>query len=219
MDLMEAIQARHSVRTYTDRPIGDDLEWVLRQAIGRANESGGLHTQLCLDEPQAFQRRLGRYGRFVNCRNYLVMAGPRGTDEALGYQGQHLVLLAQQLGLNSCWVGLHYSKTAIPADLRPGDRIRLVVALGYGQTQGRPRRSRPLEELCQTEGPMPDWFRSGMEAAMLAPTALNQQKFRLTLAGRRVTAHALPGFYSRLDLGIVKCHFEIGAFRENFEWA
>ena len=53
---------------------------------------------------------------------------------------------------------------------------------------------------------------------MLAPTAMNQQKFTLTYANGRVSAKAGSGFYTKVDLGIVKYHFEIGAGRENFSW-
>jgi hypothetical protein len=69
---------------------------------------------------------------------------------------------------------------------------------------------------------MPEWFRRGMEAALLAPTAVNQQKFEFILhEGNRVEAKAKFSFigYAALDLGIVKCHFEIGAGEEYFSWA
>jgi hypothetical protein len=88
-----------------------------------------------------------------------------------------------------------------------------VLALGYGATQGVPHRSKPMEALCRVDGAMPDWFRAGMEAAMLAPTAVNQQKFLITLSGDRAEAKSLGGFYSMVDLGIVRYHFEIGSGR------
>ena len=65
---------------------------------------------------------------------------------------------------------------------------------------------------------MPVWFKKGMEAALLAPTAMNQQKFHFTLDGNVVTAKAGLGFYTKLDLGIVKCHFEIGAQGGDWKW-
>ena len=58
----------------------------------------------------------------------------------------------------------------------------------------------------------------GGEAALLAPTAMNQQKFFFTLAGERVLAKAGTGFYTRMDLGIVKYHFEIGAGEGEIRW-
>ena len=67
--------------------------------------------------------------------------------------------------------------------------------------------------------PLPDWFRAGAEAALLAPTAMNQQKFLFVLDGNKVSAKAGFGFYTKIDLGIAKCHFEIGAGTDNFKWA
>lgn len=53
-----------------------------------------------------------------------------------------------------------------------------------------------------------EWFEKGMEAVSFAPTAVNQQKFYFELKNGIVTAKSLGGFYSKIDLGIVKYHFE-----------
>ena len=89
-----------------------------------------------------------------------------------------------------------------------------VIAIGYGKTGGVEHRSRPMSELCRVQGDMPEWFRKGMEAAMLAPTAVNQQKFLFTLDNDTVTAERTGGMYSLVDLGIVKYHFEVGSGKE-----
>ena len=54
MDLMEAMRARHSVRQYTDRAIADDADQALEKKIRQCNKEGGLHFQLVLNEPKAF---------------------------------------------------------------------------------------------------------------------------------------------------------------------
>ncbi len=54
---------------------------------------------------------------------------------------------------------------------------------------------------------------------MLAPTAMNKQKFRFSLDGNKVKIDTVSGVCTKIDLGIVKYHFEIGAGKENFEWA
>jgi hypothetical protein len=60
-----------------------------------------------------------------------------------------------------------------------------------------------------------------MEAVLLAPTAVNQQKFEFELVDdHTVVARArftLIG-YGKMDLGIAKYHFEIAAGEENFNW-
>lgn len=220
IDLMQAMKDRHSVRSYISRPIDDDKAAALRDEIQKINAESGLHFQLMLNEPQAFSGRLAHYGSFQNCLNYFAAAANDGREVDIGYHGERLVLLAQQLGLNTCWVALTYSKNKVPVDCAPGEKLRIVIALGYGETQGVAHKSKAVTSLCRVSGETPDWFRRGMEAAMLAPTAVNQQKFRFTLVKpNTVKISTAFGPYAKIDLGIAKLHFEIGAGKENFQWA
>lgn len=219
MTLLEAIHARHAVRRYTDRRIEGDPLLQLQQTIHQCNREGNLRIQLCLDEPEAFSGAMARYGRFHNVRNYLALVGTRskGLQERCGYYGEKIVLAAQQQGLNSCWVALTYKKpkNTTPYVVKPGETLLLVVALGYGETQGVPSKNKPLERLCRVSNAAspPPWFLRGVKAAQLAPTALNQQKFAFHLDAATNTVTPVPGIglYTRTDLGIAKCHFEIGA--------
>ncbi|MBP5567302.1 MAG: nitroreductase [Bacteroidales bacterium] len=221
--LMAAIRARHSVRRYDARPVEPEKAEALRAAIESANSAAGLHIQLVLDEPKAFSSKLVTYGQFTGVRNYLVMAGPKGrrVEENVGYYGERLVLLAQTLGLNSCWVGLTYRKIPGAFTLAEGEVVHCVIALGYGLTPGVQHPLRPAGGYYECDGEPPQWFLDGMEAAMLAPTAVNQQKFRFILhPGGEVEAKPLFSMigYTHVDLGIVKCHFEIGAGKVGFLW-
>lgn len=227
MTLQEAIVARHSVRQYQEKAIEAGIINRLNEEIALCNQEGNLHIQLVLDEPKAFTGGMVKYGRFVGVRNYLAMVGPKGADEAIGYYGERLVLLAQTLGLNSCWVGLSVGKQPDRYTIAAGEKLHCVVALGYGANQGVQHPMRPMEKFLGTRAAslrrddLPDWFRRGMEAALLAPTAVHQQKFEFELVDdRTVAAHArfsLVG-WAKLDLGIVKYNFEVAAGRENFEW-
>ena len=59
---------------------------------------------------------------------------------------------------------------------------------------------------------MPDWFRAGVEAALLAPTAINQQKFEINLnEDGTVDFIDKGGVLSKIDIGIVKYNFEVGS--------
>ena len=141
-------------------------------------------------------------------------------DEKVGYYGEWVVLHAQMLGMNTCWVGLTYSKRKLDIRVGKDEKLVCVLALGYGADQGVAHESKPMEELCDCDGDMPEWFRNGMEAAMLAPTAMNKQKFRFTLNGDgKVSAKTAGGPYSEVDLGIAKLHCELGAGKDNFQWA
>ena len=223
MELIEAIKARHSVRKYTDQPIETAKVATLRAELEKLNFESGLNIQLVLDEPKCFSSGMWKYGQFSGVKNYFVMAGPKGkeAEEKIGYYGEKLVLLAQTLGLNTCWVGLTYKKIPGTYTLRDGDTVHCVIALGYGTIPGVQHPLKPVEQFYESDGLPPKWFQNGMEAAMLAPTAVNQQKFKFILHdGNKVetkTGFSMAG-YTNIDLGIVKYHFEIGAGKENFEW-
>lgn len=217
MTIQEAILARHAVRSYTDQKIPEDVVSRLKAEIDACNEQSGLHIQLVTDEPHAFDGMMAHYGKFSGVQNYIALIGPKSSrlEEQAGYYGERAALLAQTLGLNTCWVAMSFSKGAAKkrCAIAAGEKLVCVLALGYGATQGVPHRSKPMEALCRVDGAMPDWFRAGMEAAMLAPTAVNQQKFLIILSGDRAEAKSLGGFYSMVDLGIVRYHFEIGSGR------
>ena len=223
MTLQEAIKARHSVRKYTDKPIETAKVATLRADIERANAESGLNIQLVLDEPKAFSTGMWKYGQFSGVKNYFVMAGPKGkeAEEKIGYYGERLVLLAQTLDLNTCWVGLTYKKIPGTYTLRDGDIVHCVIALGYGIAPGVQHPMKPIEQFYEADDAAPTWFQAGMEAALLAPTAVNQQKFKFILRdGNQVEAKTTFSFagYTDIDLGIVKYHFEVGAGKDSFEW-
>lgn len=219
MTLKEAIEQRHSVRRYTDRKIDEATAAGLQKTIDECNRLSGLNIQLVLDEPEAFGSGMAKYGNFQNCSNYIAIVGKKGNDEKCGYYGEKIVLRAQQLGLNTCWVALTFNKAKAVYKTEKGEKLLIVIALGYGQTAGHERPTKSTEELSKVvKGDAPEWFRTAMEAVKLAPTAVNQQKFLFTLDGNEVTAKTLFGFYSKIDLGIAKYHFEIGAGDAHFVW-
>lgn len=226
MTLQEAISARHSVRKYLDKDIPADIVAVLQHRIAEYNSVGNLNIQLVLNEPKAFSGMLA-YGKFSGVKNYLVMVGKKSKDldERIGYYGEQLVLLAQTLGLNTCWAGLSYRKVPEAYNVGTDEKLACMIALGYGETQGVSHKIKTVEQISNVSNASPAWFKGGVEAALLAPTAVNQQKFSFEYVGMKNDRHqvrAKKGFsmigYTQMDLGIAKCHFEIGAGKENFEW-
>lgn len=176
--------------------------------------------QLVTDDEKVFDTFMAHYGKFENVKNYIIVAGKKGISNVdCGYYGEKVVIKAQQLGLNTCWVALTYGKKQVGGKIKDGERLCCVIAIGYGKTQGAFRKTKTFEQLTKTHGEIPHWFKKGVDAAMLAPTAMNQQKFVFELKDNTVRAKALRGFYTQLDLGIVKYHFEVGAGKENFKWA
>lgn len=220
MDLLQAALARHSVRSYTDEVVPEEIVSALRAEADACNAEGGLNIQIVTNEPKAFSNFLAHYGKFSGVANYIALVGAKsdGLQEKVGYYGERLVLTAQSLGLNTCWVAATYSKSKCGATVGRGEKLVCVIAFGYGKTQGKPHVSKPVDKLFKHDGEAADWFKKGMQYALLAPTAMNQQKFLISVSGNKVSARAKSGFYTELDLGIVKFHFELGAGKENFEW-
>lgn len=221
MDLLEAMEKRHSVRSYTGQKIDGKVKEELQLFINQCNRESGLHMQLVLNEEKAFDGFMAHYGKFSGVRNYIAVIGKKESclDEKCGYYGEKVVLKAQQLGLNTCWVASTYSRVKSAFHVHAGEKLCLVIAVGYGSTQGTAHKSKERDQVVKTPGDLPDWFVNGVNAALLAPTAMNQQKFTFSLDGNKVAVKAGMGFYTKLDLGIVKYHFEVGAGIENFEWA
>ena len=160
MTIQEAMQARHSVRSYKEKKIPEELVTRLNAEIEACNREGGLHIQLVTDEPHAFDGWMAHYGKFTGVRNYIALIGPESArlEEQAGYYGERLVLLAQTLGLNTCWVAMTFSKGAARqrCTIARGEKLACVIALGYGATQGVPHRSKPMEALCEADGPLPE---------------------------------------------------------------
>ena len=255
MDLIEAMEARHAIRMYTDEPVADDAIAALRQEIDVCNAESGLHTQMVTGLDDAFLGLKTHYGRFKGVHNAIALIGSpaavlaKGSEAAasvdstataladsgwtkegaediaatdpgeialqqtVGYYGERLALKATQLGLATSWAVLDGAMNATDPwwTLAPGEKIVWVLAFGHGARPGGKHRSKPIEELCTLpEGEdMPDWFRKGMEAAMLAPTSLSQQPFHFTLkTDGTVGAQATEGLFAHVGLGCAVYHFE-----------
>lgn len=219
MDIFELMEARHSVRSYLDKPIEPEKQELIKAKVAEVNRESGLNIQVFFDEPRCFNVSKPGYGIFKDCKNYFALVGPGDDDEKIGYFGEKLVLYAQELGLNTCWAAMSYKKGNVTVEKGKKEKLHIVIALGYGETQGHTRKTKDIKDISNAGEGSPEWFLKGVRAAQLAPTAINQQRFYLTLNGNKVSAKAGLFVYTKMDLGIVKYHFELGAGKENFEWA
>lgn len=209
MELLESINKRHSVRQYIDKPIEAEKRSELDKLAAEINKDTDLNIQIFYDEPKCFDSFMGHYGKFTGANNYIALVGKKSPkcDELMGYYGEMLALKAQQLGLNTCWVALSHGKTK--AVVNKGEKAGCILSLGYGCTQGVAHNSKAISEISNCKENSPEWFKNGVNAAMLAPTAMNQQKFYFELLGEdKVKLTAKMGFYTKVDMGIVKYHFE-----------
>lgn len=216
MQIIDTIPLRHTVRRFQDKPIHEAKAAQLQYVIDGCNRDFGTHIQLVLDDPEVFAKKK----QFSHAVNYITLVANKKADlqEALGYCGEMLVLKAQAIGLNTCWVAATYRKGKVKATIGKGEKLYAVIAIGYGENPGKLHKERPMKKRMQAAEPIPDWFLDGMDAAMLAPTALHRQSFVFTLVGNSQVRLKSKGVCKKLNAGILKYHFELGAGKENFQW-
>lgn len=220
MTIKEAAAQRHMVRKYLNKPISAETTELLDARIEENNARYGLNLKLVTGNADG----IGGLAKLLLTRsvyNYIVLAGKDclDLDEKLGYCGADLILYAQTLGLNTWWCGGMFNGKGALKNLDNADvRVNSVIAIGYGQTQGVPHKSKTAAEISKYDGEAPQWFKDGVETLLYAPTAMNKQPYLVIGRGNRVTLTAGNGHFSGIDLGIGKYHFEIGAGKENFEW-
>ena len=208
MDAIALIEKRHSVRSYLDKPIEEEKRAVLDALCEDLSKVGNITIKIYYDETDAFNSVLTKMRGIRGAKNYIALFGEKGKDEEVGYYGEKVVLKAQELSLNTCWIAGTFNRYAVKKRTK-GEKVYCIIALGYGETQGKERKSKSREELVSVKGDVPEKFEEGVKAAMLAPTALNLQNFIIKCEDKKVTIEENPeSMFSKLDLGIVKCHFE-----------
>ena len=211
------IEKRHTVRKYLDKPLDADLVGLLNTRIEQNNELYDLTFKLVTNESDGISS-LAKIMSNNTVQNYIILAGKDSSDsdENIGYCGADLILYAQSLGLNTWWCGgMFNGKNALKHLDDKNVRVNGVIAIGYGKTQGVPHKSKTADQVSHYKGKAPEWFNAGIQALLLAPSALNRQPY----IGNKVSFKVKSGPLSQVDLGIGKYFFELGAGKSNFEWS
>ena len=218
MDFKEAMQKRHMVRKYTDKPLSDEIIAKINERIELNNKTYNLNMKLMINNSKGVSSIMKLImAKGVN--NFIILAGDvsGNLDERLGYSGADIMLYAQTLGLNTWWVGGTFNRSV--SSYVDNNKVTGIIAIGYGQTQGVPHKSKNVEDVSKYEGTIiPSWFISGVDGDLLAPTALNKQDFMLIGNGNRVKIECSNGIFTGSNVGLIKYHFELGAGKGNFEW-
>ena len=214
------MEKRHTVRKYIDKPLDMDLIGLLNNRIERNNCVYNLTFKLITNNSDGLSS-LARLMSNNSVQNYIILAGKDNSDldKKIGYCGADLILYAQSLGLNTWWCGgMFNGKNALKHLDNKAVRVNGVIAIGYGKTQGVPHKSKTADQVSHFKGDAPGWFKSGIKALLLAPSALNRQPYIVNGEGNKVSLKVKNGTFSQVDLGIGKYFFELGAGKSNFEW-
>ena len=217
MTIKEAMKERHMVRKYVDKKIPEDLVSKLNERIEENNKKYDLSIKLMLDNDKAVNSII-KLLLAKGVKNYIILAGNDTDDlsEKLGYSSADIMLYAQTLGLNTWYVGGTFNRGV--SKYVPNKKVIGIVAIGYGINNGVAHKSKTLEEVSSYDGTMPEWFKNGILASLLAPTALNKQDYRIFGKGNKVKIEIDNGIFTGANKGLIKYHFELGAGKESFEW-
>ena len=218
MEIEDLIKNRHSVRNYKDIPLSNSDVSKINEFIEEINKKD-LSFELVTNE-NIFKNLILGYGFIKNCNNYIIMAGTDNEllEEKVGYYGEELVLKLLNLGINSCFVGGTYKKKKVKNKLPEGYKNILVLAIGYGQNDGKLAKTKTFDDISISKD-VPDWYKKGIELVLFAPSAVNQKKWEFEfIAPNAVRIKSFGKFFPKVDLGIAKYHFEIGAGKSNFKW-
>lgn len=213
MSEIDAIKERHSVRNYEAKKIEADNVEKIRAKIEELNKEGNLHLQFMEDAGKTYNKLFNKVAGLGSAPSVIACVGidDETLEQRVGYYGEKLVLFIQELGLNTCWAGTFNEKN-IGAEVGDDEKLVISIAVGYGKDKGKPHKSKSPEQVIEAKGDRPYWFNKGVDMALLAPTAINQQKFTIRLnEDESVDFVDKGGIFSQVDLGIVRCHFEIGA--------
>ena len=148
MSEIDAIKTRHSVRNYTDRKIEEDKVEALTALINECNVEGNLHLQFIADAGETFNRLLNKVMGLSSAPSLIACVGPEDdtVQERIGYYGERIVLAAQEMGLNTCWAGT-FNKANVNAEVASGEKLYIVIAIGYGANQGKQHKSKSPSEV------------------------------------------------------------------------
>jgi len=238
----QAIKLRRSRRSFLESPLTEEDLTYLRDCCNWLNSFWqGVRVVLVAESPdKVFRGAIGSYGKIKGAPAYVAFIGDRqdpNVQEKLGYLGECFVLEATSLGLATCWVAGFFRPEVVTEQIEMAakEKVIAVSPLGYADkefsfTEKLMYRMTPshkrkdLTNMCSglAQKEWPSWIKCALEAARLAPSAVNRQPWHFTIEKDSITVSLTNPEYSyhiskRLDCGIAMLHIEIGALYEGIK--
>ncbi|MEA4900536.1 nitroreductase family protein [Desulfitobacterium sp.] len=234
-----AIFQRHSRRQFDGRKLSKDFVTKLSDfAILLNDQVPGARAVVVNENPdKVFKGAVGNYGKVKGAPAYAAFIGNMkdpNVQEKVGYLGEYFVLEATSMGLATCWIGGFFRLEVVQAQIHldANEQILAVTPIGFAKEEytleekmmsgfAKSHKRRNLETLCLTlpKEQSPAWIISALEAAQVAPSAVNRQPWRFSVEDEtiKVSMDNLRDSYhisKRLDCGIAMAHIELGAKHE-----
>jgi len=181
-----------------------------------------------------FKGIVGGYGKVSGAPAFIAFIGDMRTpsvQEEVGYTGEGIILEATALGLNTCWVAGFFRPETVASliEIKDNERVLAVTPVGYASRFeslaerlmtgfGFTHRRLSLSKLVRgwRADNLPEWAKVSLEAARLAPSAVNRQPWGFDVDSNGITVFvrtSSPEFTvsKRLDCGIAMLHIEVAA--------
>jgi nitroreductase len=235
------ISGRRSRRDYRQEPLPVEMKYTLKKTCRDFRPFEGIRAELLTENvSHIFNFIAASYGTIRGVQSLFAFIGDIKNPQVhaqLGFTGQGLVLEATALGLGTCWVTgtFRMSKLRQLIPLEENERIMAVSPLGFA-TLHIPLRERimggminhakrkPLRSLISgiKKKEWPDWMENALEAARLAPSAMNRQPWRFHVEKDSITFYHQKGLLdrhtsSRLDCGIAMLNMEVAALNRGIK--
>lgn len=230
----EALITRRSRRLYNAEPVSRDVVQKLETMCESFRPFDSARAVLTECTEKVFKGIIGAYGRIRGAPLFVAFIGDTRdphVQEMVGYTGEGIVLEATSLGLGTCWVGKSFDQKIAShfLSMNEHERVLAVSPVGYAAREasfeerlltgfGQTHKRKPIEELASgiPQAEWPAWVRTSLDAARVAPSAVNRQpwRFQVETDGITISVDDMKDSYGiskRLDCGIAMLHIEIAS--------
>lgn len=160
MDIFDVIKGRRSVRSFTEKPVPEDLLRKVLESFTYAPSAGNIQPwEIILVKEEGIKRKLAE----AALRQYFIARAPvvvvvcanqRMSERVYGYRGstlyciqdaaaaiQNMLLAAYASGLGTCWVGA-FNEELVREILKIPYGVRPVAIIPIGWPAERPSKPR-----------------------------------------------------------------------------
>ena len=232
-----AIENRHSRRKFEPKALKQKNLKELQAVCDGFQPFPDARAVLVTEPPElVFKGAIGSYGKIKGAPAFIAFIGDTESDtvsEHVGYTGEGIILEAEAMGMNTCWVGGLFRPEIVASMVTLGEdeKVYAVTPVGYAPDRmtleeklmagfGLTSRRKTLSKLCigLKQSDWPRWLKPTLEAARQAPSRMNRQPWRfhvekdsIAVAVNRNTVDADSVTSERLCCGIAMLHIEVAA--------
>ncbi|MDS0524367.1 nitroreductase family protein [Clostridium sp. SHJSY1] len=226
---MDSINIRTSRRKYESGDIERSKIDNIEAMIESINEESGLRIKFVENASDILNGFAASYGMISGATSLIALIGDsymQDLKKYIGYYGELLVLECTRLGLGTCWIGGTYNKKACKNSVNLSDNEEVVCIIAVGDVNDEKsfkeklvsrlnRKNKSFDEtLVSCDGEVLPWIKAGIDASILAPSAMNKQPIAFSFVDGKLKAFVIKENhgYEYVDLGIAMAHFQLGAF-------